>query len=170
VSYPAVPLPLFPPPAIEQALLVRLVVFGAPRTKKTGQRIVDVPLATPILTKRGRIKTSLPKIMPSVEYLDWEKSAIDQLFMDVLFATRRGKLPIRIPVRCEALFFRDARIGDASNYYQAVGDMLQKAGVIADDRLIAHWDGSRLCKSRRRPRVVISLFEIQEDLYAHDED
>lgn len=126
-------------------LKLRLVIPGAPRTKKTGQRIVKV----------GKFS----KILPSKAYMDWEKTALSIMAPHV--ARQSSLLPLSLDLNCEALIYRDAERGDACNYYQAIADMLQKAGVIRNDVLIRQWDGSRLLKDAARPRIVVTLEEIR---------
>jgi Holliday junction resolvase RusA-like endonuclease len=133
--------PLFRP----EPLRLKLVVVGPPRTKKTGQRIVKV----------GKFS----KILPSKAYLDWERSAI--LHLTPHLAKLRDTLPLECAVNCSATFYRDADRGDACNYYQALADMLQKAGVIRNDVQIEQWDGSRLSKSDTYPRIEVLLEEIR---------
>jgi Holliday junction resolvase RusA-like endonuclease len=133
--------PLFRP----EPLRLKLVVPSAPRTKKTGQRIV----------KAGKFS----KILPSKAYLDWEKTAI--LHLTPHLAKLSDILPLECAVNCAATFYRDAKRGDACNYYQALADMLQKAGVIRNDVQIEQWDGSRLTKSDTYPRIEVLLEEIR---------
>lgn len=133
--------PLFVPEPVK----LRLVLAGPPRTKKTGQRIVKV----------GRFS----KILPSKAYLDWEKAALLSLAPHI--ARLRHLLPLAFEMSCAASIYRDAERGDACNYYQAIADMLQKAGIIRDDVLIRHWDGSRLLKDAIRPRIELTLEEIR---------
>ena len=133
--------PLFCPDPIT----LRLVVVGPPRTKKTGQRIVKV----------GKFS----KILPSKAYLDWEKTALTELTPHI--GRLRHILPLAFEMSCQAAIYRDAERGDACNYYQAIADMLQKAGVIANDVLIRHWDGSRLLKDSALPRIELTLQEIR---------
>lgn len=133
--------PLFVPEPIK----LKLTVIGAPRTKKTGQRIVKV----------GKFS----KILPSKAYLDWEKSALVELAPHI--GRLRHLLPLAFEMSCQASIYRDAERGDACNYYQAIADMLQKAGIIANDVLIRHWDGSRLLKDAAQPRIVLILQEIR---------
>lgn len=57
----------------------------------------------------------------------------------------------------KASFFRERSVGDLVNYLQALADALQEAGVVADDRLIASWDGSRLHKDSARPRIELEI-------------
>jgi hypothetical protein len=58
------------------------------------------------------------------------------------------------------LFYRDAERGDAVGYYQGLADLLEKRGVVANDRLIMSWDGSRLLKDSANPRVELTLEEV----------
>ena len=133
--------PLFNP----QPMKLHLTIPGPPRTKKTGQRIVKV----------GKFS----KILPSKAYLDWEKAALVALAPGI--ARLQNMLPLDFDMSCAAEIYRDADRGDACNYYQAIADMLQKAGIIANDVLIRHWDGSRLLKDAARPRIVVTLEEIR---------
>jgi Holliday junction resolvase RusA-like endonuclease len=110
---------------------------GAPRTKKTHSRIVQAG---------GR-----PRILPSKQYLQWDRDARVHLLM-----TWREPV-IHAEVNCKALFYRDALTGDATGYYQALADTLEKAGVIHNDRLIVSWDGSRLMKDAVNPRVEVTI-------------
>ena len=63
-------------------------------------------------------------------------------------------------MNCRALLYRDALIGDAAGYYQALADWLESSGVIVNDRLIVQWDGSRLLKDAARPRIEVTLEEL----------
>jgi Holliday junction resolvase RusA-like endonuclease len=60
-------------------------------------------------------------------------------------------------VRCAAVFYRDADRGDAVGYYQGLADLLEKRGVLANDKQIADWNGSELRKDAQRPRVELTL-------------
>ena len=65
--------------------------------------------------------------------------------------------PIARPVNCAALFYRDALRGDAVGFYQGLADVLEKAGIVENDKFIVSWDGSRLRKDAARPRVELVL-------------
>ena len=129
--------------SIEMAPLFRATVHGAPRTKKTSNRIVRV---------RGR---SL--VLPSKANQDWSGPAVLQLR-----AQMKGRPAIATPVNCRALFYRDARRGDAVGYYQALADALEAAGVVVNDVLIETWDGSRLFVDRHAPRIELELTPLVE--------
>lgn len=65
-------------------------------------------------------------------------------------------------VNCRALFFTDTRRKvDAHNLYEGLADLLQHAGVIADDVQIVSWDGSRVYWDKENPRVEVTLTEIE---------
>lgn len=121
-------------------IIAQLVVYGAPRTKKNhGRRI-----------KRG--KRTLHVGSEALKL--WNDKAVWQLRN-----TWRGAATIGYRVSVCAHFYRDAERGDAVGYYQALGDALQEAKVILDDALIADWDGSRLYKDAREPRIQIVIRE-----------
>ena len=64
------------------------------------------------------------------------------------------------PVNCAAVFYRDAHRGDAVGYYQALGDALEAAGVVSNDKWLVSWDGSRLRKDADRPRICVVLIPV----------
>ncbi len=61
------------------------------------------------------------------------------------------------PLNCAAIFYRDANRGDAVGYYQGLADALESAGVLSNDKWIMQWDGSRLAKDAKRPRIEVTL-------------
>lgn len=124
-------------------------IDGPPRTKKTSNRVVFLGQPCPAC-RRGRT----PKVLPSEAWADWHQSALPGL---MLTAQRALRAPISWPVSCAALFYRDAERGDAVGYYQGLADLLQDAQIVADDKWIVSWDGSRLFKDAQRPRVELVL-------------
>ena len=124
---------------------MKLVIEGVPRTKKNGLRRI----------KRGRRIFTVP----SAAHEAWEAIAVPQLAKQFR-AWARG-LPMGAPVdfalNMRALVYRDRDVGDLLNYLAAVSDVLERAGVVANDRLIVSVDGSRLLLDRARPRVEIEL-------------
>jgi len=126
-------------------LLVAFVIPGAPRTKKNHSRIV------------GRF-TARPRVLPSQQYETWEQGAMGSMYGIRAAARKFGVgLPLVQDINCRAVFYRDAESGDANGYYQALADFLEKAGVVANDKQIRQWDGSRLAKDRDSPRVEVFL-------------
>lgn len=125
----------------------QFVIPGAPRTKKTSNRIV----------RCGKF----PKVLPSLAFIEWNKVA------QMALACHRAQTnldhpdwktyPLEYPVNCCALFYRDALRGDACNYYEALADALEEAGIVENDKLIISWDGSRLLKDAANPRIDVTL-------------
>jgi hypothetical protein len=122
------------------------VILGAPRTKKTSNRVVRL---------RGK-KAGRPLVLPSQAWVTWCRCARIWNEDDWIV----GANPGTGAVNCRAIFYRDANRGDAVGYYQGLADLLQKRGIVADDKLIVSWDGSRLAVDRKRPRVEITLTEV----------
>jgi glycine/D-amino acid oxidase-like deaminating enzyme len=124
---------------------LRIVVHGAPRTKKTHNRLVTA----------GRRQ----RVLPSAQWEAWLKAAAVEIEgMGLAFYGTLNLQP-RLSGRfnCAALFYRDADRGDAVGYYQGVADLLEKRGILANDKHIVSWDGSRLLKDAARPRVELIL-------------
>lgn len=128
-------------------IAIRLVIIGAPRTKKNHGRVIQ----------RGKRRFHVP----SEAHEAWATAAVFQL--QVQARRLPSDLPVVLlpyftaPVNLCARIYRDADRGDAVGYYQAIADVLEDAGIVANDRLIASWDGTRLYVDRRRPRVEIDL-------------
>ncbi len=126
---------------------MKLVILGAPRTKKNSLRRL----------KRGkRVFT-----VPSLAHEQWEAVAVAQLrgqFAQWARGWPGGHGPLDVPVNLKAIVYRErAGRADLLNFLSAVSDALEKAGVLEDDRLVASLDGSRLLLDRSRPRVEIEL-------------
>lgn len=130
------------------------VIRAIPRTKKNSQRIVSMGKQCRVCGKRG----GFPKVLPSLAYEEWLESALVQCHGIRQALTNWGAvLPIEAPVGIEAHIYRDRNVGDLSNFLEAIGDMLQAAGIIKDDRQIEDWDGSRRLKDADNPRVEVFL-------------
>jgi Holliday junction resolvase RusA-like endonuclease len=122
-----------------------LTIPGVPRTKKNSGRIVP----------RGRSHI----ILPSEAWAEWCAAVAPRLQR---WMQSQQLSPIARPVNCAALFYRDALRGDAVGFYQGLADVLQKGGVVVDDKWIVSWDGSRLMKDADRPRVELTLTSAEE--------
>lgn len=124
---------------------ISFVVPGAPRTKKTSNRIVRV--------------AGFSKVLPSKAFEEWNKIA--QIYLNRV----RSASPLWLrdsrgrEINCRALFYRQTLIGDATGFYQALADALQEARLVENDRLIVSWDGSRLLKDAENPRIEVLLTE-----------
>lgn len=126
-----------------------LYVPGAPRTKKSHNRVIYVGPRCGAC-KRG----AHPKVMPSEAWTAWKDAAVPGLRATLAAA---GVGSITWPVNCQALFFRDADRGDSQGLYQGLADVLQEGGVLADDKWIKSWDGSRLLLDRQDPHTLVVL-------------
>lgn len=151
---------------------VSLVINSAPRTKKNHGEVVFKSVPTKKLPTGfcGACKrASLPIVLPSEQYRDYERSAVPQLreawgWIEPRRGTcgrcggsglyGKGKkqetcigcggvgqraLPISDDVVVCAAFYRDAATGDLLGYQDALADILQVAGILENDRLIVHW-------------------------------
>ncbi len=127
---------------------IRFTIQGPPRTKKTHNRLVPV----------GRRY----RLIPSAAHERWYRDACSQAWGIREQLRRAGfELPIQEPVTVRATFWRDRRIGDECGYMQALGDWLERVGIILNDRLI-HWGEVRLEKDAENPRIEVEI-EIPND-------
>jgi Holliday junction resolvase RusA-like endonuclease len=136
---------------------VKFTILGVPATKKNSPRMF----------RNRRTGTSFP--MPSKASADWTESAVAQLAATwgrsshvTAIDSRRGIVtmgygPIQCGVSVKALVYRARAVGDLDNYLTCVGDALQKAGVIVNDKQIESWDHSRKLIDRARPRVEVEV-------------
>lgn len=133
--------------------LLTLTLLGAPRTKKCHNRTFDVGRRCGACNRGERTV-----VMPSEPWTKWR----DEMVPKITAKLPRGWVPIAKPVNCAALFYRDADRGDSHGLYQGLADVLEEGGIVADDRFIRSWDGSRLFKDASRPRVELVLTTIEE--------
>lgn len=129
-----------------------------PRTKKNHPQIIP--------------NFKRPILLPSPEYLEWERAGLRTLLERKMLSrekNEKGKWvysyngdAINWPVNCKALIYREKLSGDAVGFYQAIGDFLEVAGIVTNDRLIVSWDGSRLEKDPKRPRIELELTPVGE--------
>jgi Holliday junction resolvase RusA-like endonuclease len=120
-------------------MTVSLTILGPPRTKKNSPRVFK--------TRGGR-----RFVMPSAASVAWTEAAVLQLNRQW-----RGQPSLVGPVEVKASFYRARRTGDADNFMAALGDALQKARIIGNDRQIESWDGTRLLVDAVRPRVEVEV-------------
>jgi glycine/D-amino acid oxidase-like deaminating enzyme len=103
--------------------------------------------------------------MPSAAHQAWyERAMVEAPRIRRRIESFGATLPISTPVIVDALFFRDANRGDAAGYYQALSDWLERAGILANDKLIAAWDGSRLLVDREFPRIEVRIVILETGL------
>ncbi len=123
----------------------RFTVTGAPRTKKNSGQMV------PAISQAGK---AFVRVVPSEAYRKWHKQAEPQL---QVFKIQQRIPAIDTPVNVAAIFYRDVDTGDAVGYYQGLADALQKAEILLDDKFITQWDGSRMLKDARNPRIEVTI-------------
>lgn len=123
--------------------MIKLVLYGRPITKKGHQQIVT------------NKKTGRPFVIQSAAYRKYEEDCLRQLM------AYRGEI-IGGPVWVKALYHMpDRRQPDLLNLEEATADILEKARIIANDKFIVSWDGSRIVGvDRENPRVEITVKEV----------
>ena len=109
---------------------------GTIRSLKNSRRLVYPRLKGGVMTK--------PKFIPSKAYKKWEEQALASLIHQLQARKATGhRYPIDQPMWVKAYVVYSGNEPDLSNALEGVADVLQKAGIIADDKLIRSWDGSR---------------------------
>ena len=119
---------------------VKLILRGAPVTKKNSQRIL-------------RAGSGRPFIQPSAQYKRYEADCLRQI-------QRPFCQQIDTPVNVQCVFYMPTRRRcDLVNLLESVCDILVRAGVLADDncRVVAAHDGSCVRLDRDDPRVEIDI-------------
>jgi len=118
----------------------KLIITGQPVTKKN---------STVVRCLNGK-----PLVLQSRAYRAYEKKAVSAI------TAEQGKTFVG-PVKVRVLYWlKDQRRPDLTNLLQATADILEKAGVIANDRNIMSWDGSRIMGiDRNNPRTEIEIRE-----------
>lgn len=115
---------------------ISLVIRGKPTSKKTSARQVFA---------KGRM---IP--IPSKDYVTYERSACLQL------AVQYKAPPIEDMCRVTAFFYRDNRT-DVDNLIGGLLDILQKAGVIKNDRQVWGLEATKSGKCDGDPRVEVLI-------------
>lgn len=117
-----------------------------PVTKKNSPRII---------TKKSGGK-SVPVLLPSKQYVAYEKKCLEHL----AGVTRKQTAPIDYPVNVKAIYYMQThRIVDRTNLDQALHDILVRASILKDDnsRIIAGTDGSRVRYDKEYPRTEVTI-------------
>lgn len=120
-------------------MMFAVVIPGEPRPKGNGYGNVG-----------GRI-------IPNALYARWEKKATPILRAAWARAGFTEPLDRKHHVAINVQVYRSREVGDLLNYFQAVGDVLQGAKVLANDSAARSWDGGRMHIDRERPRVEICV-------------
>lgn len=131
--------------------ILEFFVPGRPATKKTSQRLV----------RRGKFS----KILPSERFEKYELNC-QELFESVW--KNKGEKPLACGVAVKLTITTDTWVlGDEVGYQQAIGDILEKYGVVFNDILI-HWCdfGSHMITepSKTNPGCKIEIFRFRHPL------
>ena len=129
--------------------MLTYTLLGTPRTKKNSQRVFRLP-------------SGGTRIAPSAAYVQYEWDCLRQL--------PPPSRPLAGPVNVKCLYYMPTRRRvDLTNLLEATDDILVRAGVLSDDcaAVVAGHDGSRVLLDRKRPRVEITITEMEE--VDHDE-
>jgi len=152
-----------------------ITILGTPRTKKTSnelhlsvnkkyvigwiQSLADA-VHDPAIMMRSVL--SRVKVQPSKRWRAWAKKAPIIMQPELGIVQMPGERPKFLSIDSDlhicATFYRESKIGDLLGYMQGLADLLQDRKVIANDRQLVNWDGSRLDKDKGRPRVEIKLY------------
>ncbi len=122
--------------------MTRLIIPGQPATKKNSQA--------------ARCVNGKPVVLQSKAYRNYEKAALKAL-LACPFEIFAG--PVVVTVQ---YWLKNKRRPDLTNLLQATADILEKAGVISDDREIASWDGSRIMGVGPEPRAEITIRPVSQ--------
>lgn len=124
---------------------MKYIICGTPITKKNSSRIILV---------RGK-----PRIIPSKQFVAYEKAALYQL-MSV-----RPRTAVDHPVNVKCVYYMPTnRRVDLTNLLAATMDILVDARILADDnaKIVVGHDGSRVEYRATEPRVEIEITEEQK--------
>ena len=124
----------------ENKIINRLTIYGQPITKKNSQIV--------------RCVNGKPAIIQSKAYRAYEKAALRSLGQ---YRGRRFSGPVEVTVH---YWLKDNRRPDLNNLMAATADILEKAGIIRNDRDIVSWDGSRIMGKDKYPRVDIYISSV----------
>lgn len=127
--------------------MIRITIPGTPRTKKNSQIMV-----------KGR-----NLILPSRAFTEYQKFCIGTK-KNPGWLMQWGNICFREPVQVTALYwFPDNRSKpDLVGLLQATSDILEKAGILENDRLIYSYDGSRIMGiDKINPRADITIMGLR---------
>ena len=146
---------------------LRIRSSGAAFKLRPGESITFTLPVTPRTKKNSRVHAKVrgrTVPLPSKVYRKMEDQIrIWALTSSVLDPARvsgpwgYSTLELAQPMNCAAIFYREKNIGDANGYYQGLADALEAAGIVANDKWIVQWDGSRLRKDAKRSRIEVTL-------------
>ena len=119
---------------------VKIVIPGAPRSKKNSQQIVKV---------KNRLM-----VIPSKAYREFEKECLP-------FLTHVDTFLSPCNVKC-VYFMPTRRRVDLVNLQEATLDVLVRYGILIDDnsKVVVSMDGSRVYYDKENPRTEIEITEV----------
>jgi len=124
--------------------------------------VIKIP-GRPVTKKNSimaRCVNGKPVIFQSKAYRDFEKTALQSL------ADYQGPR-FTGPVQVKATYWlADNRHPDLNNLMAATADILEKAGIIRNDRDIISWDGSRILGVSHNPRTEIVITSMDKQLWS----
>lgn len=128
--------------------MIRMIWPGRPMTKKTSQQIVT------------NKKTGKYMIIPSNQTSSYENAILWQIP-----STAKQGLSGRLVVIVHYWMENRAGWPDLTGLMQNTADILQKAGVIQNDKEITSWGDTRIVGiDKQNPRAEITIFEDVVDL------
>jgi Holliday junction resolvase RusA-like endonuclease len=104
-----------------------------------------------------------PLIIQSKTYREYEKMALLSL---ADYQGPRFSGPVQVKA---SYWLADNRRPDLNNLMAATADILEKAGIIANDRDIVSWDGSRIMGVSPEPRTEIIITSVDRQLWREQE-
>lgn len=126
-------------------ILFECVIPGRPGILKNSKQIV-------------RTRSGKTFLKASDKYAIWEKMA----FQFIAKAGREQQIDFPVNLKCEFYFINHQYEPDISNAYQGIEDLLQKAKVLLDDKLIYSHDGSKKIFGARNDRIEITITPFQD--------
>ena len=132
---------------------VNIVIQGRPVPKKNSPRIIP---------RKGGNR---PILLPSKAWMTYEKDALQQLMA-------WGNLYFPGPVYVHAVYYpKDYRWWpDLVGLLQGTSDLLEKAGIIVNDKNIVSYGGSHIkAVDRDNPRVEIAIAEVEKPEWWREE-
>lgn len=135
---------------LDGELIVEFEIPGRPSTKKTSQQIVFVT--------NKKTGDKIPRVLPSKLYAKYEKRAKEPCYEAWKY---KGHEPLDFGIGIVLkIYLNSYIIGDETGYQQAVGDIIEKHGIIANDKYI-HWmsdDTHMIHIDKFNPRAVIQIY------------
>lgn len=143
---------------------IEFVIPIQPRTKKNSPRILWKKADKPFQIKFGNYVAATigyrPMIIPSDSNEEFEKECLPYLYR-----VKAETGVIDFPVNVQAHYYRDShRRVDITNLHSALHDVLVKSGLFLDDNrdIIAATDGSRVFHDKHKPRIEITITELED--------